>query len=630
MRALRWFIYISLSVLLVASALFAWLGLSSWFQGRQQINAAWQRCSTNSKSLRQCINNFHRTHQDKMLEAIARRALKDFPLTIEERSFVWHQLAEVYKRTNRPHRAEKAFRQTIALLQAEELLPAEKNRLFSSFYQLCMVLAWNAQFQRARDCFAEALQRFPKSRRLQHGREEFAAYAEQRESHGPARVILRFAGNNRSSEPLYIRGSWNQQGEHRAVEGWQPVAMHRVSGETDHAVWQTTVTLQPNTPLPYAAVVVERQEDNSSRIRGIRLFRLTSSALLDIEIPAHRSRPIEFQSQQERPAADGKRRVFVLWPDSATWLHLMALVHSGEAPHTARLMQQGVYGIMDSQPPITSIATEKLTYLGDVDRGISGVIATMLRQIKGVPFFDRFVSMRWIHYLSAEGRIDLWTYLAKNNTSSINLILSDIWCNARDRGTQPVLSDLGIAKTAEYVRRFASSEEEKHFFASLFPKGYVAKKGRQTFLQHAWRQMRARRELAVDAWNTGEFDFLLLRYAMFDVIHHYDSLLAGEVGVYLYSLQAFYRFLDDSIATLQQHVDADDTFLLISDHGARDMLTHHRDAIFIAAGGGIPVKGYIGKADIAVFPGLILDLFGIEDPPGKRIMRWPGFQPLSP
>jgi hypothetical protein len=123
----------------------------------------------------------------------------------------------------------------------------------------------------------------------------------------------------------------------------------------------------------------------------------------------------------------------------------------------------------------------------------------------------------------------------------------------------------------------------------------------------------------------GEVDLLALRVEPLDILTH--AHFAGVVRDgqddgrnVLYSI---YRYIDARIAEIYRQTDADDVFIVMSDHGIRTAMEHSRHAMFVATGPGVPVGRAPGRPAIRGVGAVVADLLGVPtDWPDTGIAPW--------
>ena len=592
-------LFAGLAAILV-SAFYAYRGVEEHrFEGR-----IWKPCGATLKEALRCLKEAEAGfHQEDTL-VIAQKILAEFgdELPASSRAALWYKIGSVHNNQSHFKPAVRAFQKSIDLSKSSGASLRKE-----ATYRLCAALASMDRVREAVACYEDAYEQY-KLKRFLKDAEDLKAGLRHPSDAPEINVTLRFARSVGRGKSLIVRGSWNQRGEHDAVTGWAPLPMTKAD-DMDDETWTREIRLRTDSDLPYVAVVSEQDSLRafSSRPVGIATFHASAAANRRIDVRPYVSGD---RRNADRPAAksDGRRRIVVLWPDSGTWLHFMTLVHSDQAPNTKALMESGAFGILDSDPPITSVATEKLTHFSTTEWSLRKWARLGLLQLKGIEMLESFVPDVLLETLLPTGQIAIWDHLKRHGRSSLNLIFSDPYAYAHDEARAADLMAHGLGPIELYEKRAEAAFPD--FFVRYFHFDGDAKKLRRKFVETQWKAMHARRLLAEEAIKTRAFDLVIVRYASFDLIHHYGSVLTSSQDTFLEDLHGFYRYADDSIGTLRKLMDADDIFILLSDHGSRDMVRHHRDSVFAAAGDGIPRNRYLGRSDIRVFPGWVVALLG--------------------
>ena len=139
------------------------------------------------------------------------------------------------------------------------------------------------------------------------------------------------------------------------------------------------------------------------------------------------------------------------------------------------------------------------------------------------------------------------------------------------------------------------------------------------------RTIAAEFDTAEEIVDTKEIDLLALRVEPLDILTHAhfaetvrDGQDDGENLLY-----SVYRYVDARIAEVHERIDADDVFIVMSDHGIRTAMEHSRHGIFVATGPGIPqgrVPGRPARRGVSVVLG---NLLGVEtDWPETGVAPW--------
>ena len=144
------------------------------------------------------------------------------------------------------------------------------------------------------------------------------------------------------------------------------------------------------------------------------------------------------------------------------------------------------------------------------------------------------------------------------------------------------------------------------------------------------RTMAAEFDLATRIVEAKQVDFLALRVEPLDILthgHFADTRHNGQDDgeSFLYSV---YRYVDARIREVHAAIDADDVFIVMSDHGIRTAMEHSREGLFIATGPGVPLGRAEGQPALRGGSAALGDLFGVEtDWPQTGVAPWAGTLP---
>jgi hypothetical protein len=120
---------------------------------------------------------------------------------------------------------------------------------------------------------------------------------------------------------------------------------------------------------------------------------------------------------------------------------------------------------------------------------------------------------------------------------------------------------------------------------------------------------------AAESWvRERDSDLLALRVEPLDILTHakFAELVrdAQDDGEGL--LFEMYRYLDARIGMVANLLDGDDVLIVMSDHGIRTAMEHSREALFVAAGPGVPQGRAPGRPPLRGVARTLSDLLGIE------------------
>ena len=106
-------------------------------------------------------------------------------------------------------------------------------------------------------------------------------------------------------------------------------------------------------------------------------------------------------------------------------------------------------------------------------------------------------------------------------------------------------------------------------------------------------------------------DVVLLRAESVDLLTHarFHETANGKQDDARSSLYSMYRMIDLRLRELLAKIDADDVFIVMSDHGALTNMQHDNHAVFVAVGLG---QGHLdGEPNPRGLPRVLTDLLGI-------------------
>ena len=437
----------------------------------------------------------------------------------------------------------------------------------------------------------------------------------------PVRFVFRSAPGEPG--PLYLTGNWNDRGKQDEIDGWHAVPMDRVEAGR----WEARVEVEPSIDFPFAALVVDQPSRSGRRparaMATVWVDGSTEAATgLEVELrplPQVHHVPVAVERQAH---ADGRPRVLALWPDGGSWPILNMLVERGLMPNAARLLESGTrFQMRSTSPPFTSTAYVRMVEL-DPPETIGknrSPLETLLLQLKGIPFLDGWLPDSLVTE-AGEGSRSLFGILAEHRVRAVNLVFNDKYLVA----TNDLAGDAGdrielppdVSAKPKRKGKISADRRDRIVrdilgFAPGSPRA-AAVEDHPVFLagiENTEKKARA----GVDVWREFGPDFLLLRFPSVDILSHkYYWSIEEEPGANL--MIETYRHLDRTIGLLAGELDADDTLLLVSDHGIQGTLTHHWSSILIVEGPGMPAGEAFGATiPIDHFPCVVLSRFGIEE-----------------
>jgi thioredoxin-like negative regulator of GroEL len=337
---------------------------------------------------------------------------------------------------------------------------------------------------------------------------------------------------------------------------------------------------------------------------------------LEVLVRVGAPRPGERPPTLVRRPADGRRRVALILLDCADWRIAQYLRARGELPVLDALLAVGFRAVIDSDPPLTGAALEALVWpsrRGDASfLGLMhqlGTEAAGLASIGDNPF-------DWLTWVLPESA-DLFTAIGAGERSAANLLLAHGGIRAGrhgvvsgPRGARRRLAlgstarDLDAAERARWPELVGLSSERDSFY-----------------VQTIAAELDAATELVRD----GAIDLIALRVEPLDILTHahFAEISADGQDDGRGLLFAVYRYIDARLETLHNALDADDVLVVMSDHGIRTAMQHSRDAIFVAAGAGVPHGRAAGRPALRGVSRAVADLLAVEtDWPDTGVAPW--------
>jgi len=338
---------------------------------------------------------------------------------------------------------------------------------------------------------------------------------------------------------------------------------------------------------------------------------------VEVTIAARAPKPREQITLARRPG-DGRRRVILLLVDCGDWRIVETLRARGELPMFDALLAQGHRAVLDSDPPLTAAALEALVWPNRRNAAsFVGLLHQMGTELAGLSSVGEnpLDGLNWL--LPEEP--DLFTVLGRGDRAAANLLLAHGSIRAGRHGE--VTGPFGRSRRIP-IRRSARDlrADEREQFPTL---AQAATAGRDA--QHI-RTIAAEFDAAEEIIEEGSVDLLALRIEPFDILthaHFAETVRDGQDdGAPL--LYDVYRYVDARIADVHSRIDADDVFIVMSDHGIRTAMEHSPHGIFIATGPGIPHGRAAGRPALRGVSIVLANLLGVA-------VEWPdtGVAPWS-
>ena len=292
--------------------------------------------------------------------------------------------------------------------------------------------------------------------------------------------------------------------------------------------------------------------------------------------------------RRTRAPGDGQRRVALVVLDCGDWRIAGYLRARGELPQLDALLRDGHRAVLDSDPPLTAAAMESLVW-PERESGVSlaGLVHRMGVELAGLESIGRnpFDALGWVLPESA----DLFATLGAGELRAANLLFAHGGIHAGRNGD--VSGPHGAEQRLELGRVERDLESQERL---RFPELAALSEERDAHLVHA---IAAEMDVALRLAGQRDLAFFALRVEPLDILthaHFAESVADGQDdGAGL--LFSVYRYLDLRLAEVDAALDADDVLITMSDHGIRTAMEHSRDALFVAAGGGVPAGRAPGR-----------------------------------
>ncbi len=355
--------------------------------------------------------------------------------------------------------------------------------------------------------------------------------------------------------------------------------------------------------------------DSDAAVFGSGTANPTTGPALEVAISPG-PRRLGNSARLSRLPADGSRRVLLILLDCADWRLIQYLRARGELPVLDSLLSEGFRAVLDSDPPLTAAALESLVWPGR--RGAAsfvGLVHQMGVELAGLASVGEnpFGALSWI----LPENDDLFAAIGSAQHSAANLLFSHGGIRAGRHseitGPRGQRRRLPIAQSS---RDLDKSERER------WPALAAATAERDAV--HI-RTIAAEFDTVHEIIRDGEVDFLALRVEPLDILthaHFAETVRDGQDdGERL--LFELYRYIDARLGATHNALDEDDVLIVMSDHGIRTSMEHSRQALFVAAGRGVPTGRAAGQPDLRGVSAVIADLMGLEQSwPRTGVAPW--------
>ncbi len=305
-----------------------------------------------------------------------------------------------------------------------------------------------------------------------------------------------------------------------------------------------------------------------------------------------------------RGPRDGRRRVLLILPDCMDWRIVQYLRARGELPVLDTLIREGYRAVLDSDPPLTAAALEALVW-PERRSGASfvGLLHQLGVELAGLATIgdNPFGALRWI--LPEEP--DFFSTVGAGPRRAANLLFAHGGIRAGRHGE--ITGPDGArrrAPIASSARDLDPAELERWPELGSLPERDAI---------HV-RTIAAELDAAEALVRDRDLDLALLRIEPLDILthaHFADAVRDGQDdGAGL--LFSVYRYVDARLDAVSDRLDEDDVLVVLSDHGIRTAMEHSRDAIFVAAGGGLAPGRAPDRPHLRGVPRVLAGLVGVE------------------
>ncbi len=337
---------------------------------------------------------------------------------------------------------------------------------------------------------------------------------------------------------------------------------------------------------------------------------------IEVAIAARAPKPRARITLARRPG-DGRRRVILLLVDCGDWRIVETLRARGELPTLDALLAQGHRAVLDSDPPLTAAALEALVWPNRRNAAsFVGLMHRMGTELAGLSSVGEnpLDGLSWL--LPEEP--DIFSVLGRGDRAAANLLLAhgSIRAGRHSEVTGPFgrTRRIPIHRSARDLRA-----DERERFPTL---AQAATQGRDA--QHI-RTIAAELDTAEEIVDEGSVDLLALRIEPFDILthaHFAETVRDGQDdGAPL--LYDVYRYVDARIADVHSRIDADDVFIVMSDHGIRTSMEHSPHGIFVATGPDIPHGRAAGRPALRGVSIVLANLLGVAaEWPDTGVAPW--------
>lgn len=317
-----------------------------------------------------------------------------------------------------------------------------------------------------------------------------------------------------------------------------------------------------------------------------------------------------------RPA-DGTRRTFVVVLDCFDWRLVSYLRERGELPTFEHLLRTGWHAVLRQEPALTAAAMDALVH--PVPRGAETVLTAISDlgvELAGLESVGR-------NPLAPLGallphRPDLFAALGAGSDAAGNLLFAhgDIEAgrNAQITGPAGAVRAFTLPSTERSLR-----DDERRAFTSEADLARLDAADR--LLRAIAAQFDTLDTLAADP-STARW---IVRVEATDILTHgfFGDTTRARQDDGRTALFDVYRYADRRLGEFASRLDADDTLIVMSDHGIRTAMRHDESAVFAMVGPGVPFGRAEGTPALRGVGRVVAALAGLPpDFPDTGVAPW--------
>lgn len=272
-----------------------------------------------------------------------------------------------------------------------------------------------------------------------------------------------------------------------------------------------------------------------------------------------------------RKPADGQTRVVVAVIDSGDWRYLRYGFATGQLPTLASLVDNGVTGVMVSDPPSTAVAMGKLLEPSPL-REDTPLLLRRLASQYSLALGDKSNALDDLRLFSQSTSPTL-TDVVGGSKRVLNMLMGHGAAGPELTGPD------GVSMVSAPSRRRITAEDQ------LTPAFLAA----STLYLEQFEAAAAQLDTLISQVKDERADLYLYRYDPTDLLAHNNLPTWSNAGAMKEHSIFFdsYIYLDRRVSELEAALDADDILFIVSDHGTQNSATHDQRSLFVAAAPGI-------------------------------------------